>query len=55
MGWYLRSERQNLIDHIAAEKEVVFIERADHGTIDMFPEYWAAILRFINRQEPEAK
>jgi pimeloyl-ACP methyl ester carboxylesterase len=46
---------QNLIDHIATEKEVVFIERADHGTIDMFPEYWAAILRFINRQELEGK
>ncbi len=44
---------QNLIDHITGEKEVVFIERADHGTIDMFPEYWEAILRFINRQELE--
>jgi uncharacterized protein len=38
----------NLIDHIAGEKEIVFIDRADHGTIDMFPEYWEAILRFIN-------
>jgi hypothetical protein len=40
----------NLIDHIVGEKEVVFIERADHGTIDMFPEYWEAVLLFINRQ-----
>lgn len=43
----------NLIDHIVGEKEVVFVDRADHGTIDMFPEYWDAFLRFINRQEGE--
>ncbi|MCP4339656.1 MAG: alpha/beta hydrolase, partial [Desulfobulbaceae bacterium] len=45
----------NLIDHIVGEKEIVFIDRADHGTIEMFPEYWAAILRFINQQETEVE
>jgi len=45
----------NLIDHIAGEKEIVFIERADHGTIDMFPEYWTAILSFINSREIEVE
>lgn len=40
---------ENLIAHIEGEKEIVFIARADHGTIDMFPDYWSAILRFINR------
>ncbi len=39
---------KNLINHIVGEKEIVFIERADHNTIDMFPEYWAALLGFIN-------
>ena len=43
----------NLIDHIAGKKEIVFIDRADHGTVDMFPQYWAALLRFINSQETE--
>jgi uncharacterized protein len=48
----VRPERTaNLIDHIAGEKEIVFIERAAHGTIDMFADYWEALLRFINRQE----
>ena len=45
----------NLIDHIVGEKEIVFIDRADHGTIEMFPEYWASILRFINQQETEVE
>ena len=45
----------NLIDHIKGKKEIVFIDRADHGTIDMFPEYWEAILRFINQQETQVK
>jgi uncharacterized protein len=40
---------KKLLEHISAEKEVVYIERADHGTIGMFPEYWPAILEFINR------
>lgn len=40
---------RNLIEHIPGEKEVVFIEAADHGTIDMYPVYWQAILRFLNR------
>lgn len=46
---------ENFTSHIAGEKEVVFIDQADHGTIDMYPEYWKAILRFINREEDEVK
>lgn len=45
----------NLINHIVGEKEIVFIDRADHGTIEMFPEYWAAILRFITQQVTEVE
>lgn len=41
---------ENLIRHIRGEKEIVFIAGADHGTIDMFPDYWPAILRFINKE-----
>lgn len=40
---------KNLIDHIGGNKTVVFLERADHGTIDMFAEYWQALLDFIYR------
>lgn len=40
---------ENLIDHMVGEKEIVFIKRAHHATIDMFQEYWAALLDFINR------
>lgn len=39
----------NLLRHIKGEKEIQFIERADHSSIDMFPEYWESILRFINQ------
>jgi uncharacterized protein len=42
---------ENLIRHIKGEKEIVFIAKADHGTIDMYPEYWPALLRFINREK----
>lgn len=41
----------NLIDHVQGEKKVVYLEQADHGTIDMYPLYWTSILRFINRRE----
>jgi hypothetical protein len=44
---------EKLINHIAQEKEIVLIDQANHATIDMYPEYWAAFLRFINRQENE--
>ncbi|MGB3223229.1 MAG: alpha/beta fold hydrolase [Desulforhopalus sp.] len=44
---------ENLINHIGQEKEIVLIDQADHATIDMYPAYWSAILRFINRQENE--
>ena len=46
---------ENLIRHIVREKEIEFIERADHGTIDMFPDYLEAFLRFINREEVDAE
>ena len=44
---------RNLIDHIPGQKDIIYIEQADHGTIDMYPEYWTALLHFINRQEIE--
>lgn len=40
---------ENLIRHIQGEREVVFIAKADHGTIEMYPEYWQALLSFLNR------
>ncbi len=40
---------ENLIRHIQGEKEVVFIGEADHGTIDMYSDYWQALLRFLHR------
>ena len=46
---------KNLIDHIVGKKEIVFIDQADHGTIDMFSEYWQAILRFINQRKAEVE
>lgn len=46
---------RHLVEHIVGKKEVVFIERADHGTIDMFAAYWTALLRFINSQEIDLK
>ena len=47
----IRPERtKNLIESIGGTKKVVFLERADHGTIDMFPEYWQALLEFIYRE-----
>lgn len=45
---------KNFIDHIVGEKEVVFIKRANHATIDLFSEYWTALLGFINHQKAEA-
>ena len=45
---------QRLLEHISGEKKVVYIERADHGTIGMFPEYWPAILAFLNRESEES-
>ena len=44
-----RERTENLIRHIPGEKEVVFIAEADHGTIEMYPDYWQALLRFLNR------
>lgn len=41
---------ENLLKHIDGKKEIVFIKRADHGTIDMFAEYWTALLAFINQE-----
>lgn len=46
---------ENLIAHIEGAKEIVFIQEADHGTIEMFPEYWAAVLQFIHRQTAGAE
>jgi pimeloyl-ACP methyl ester carboxylesterase len=43
-----------LLEYIQSEKKVVYIERADHGTIGMFPEYWPAIIEFLDRKTVEA-
>ncbi len=40
---------ENLIRYISGEKEIVYLEHADHGNIEMFPEYWAALLRFLDQ------
>jgi len=47
-----RTER--LLEYIQSKKKVVYIERADHGTIGMFPEYWPAIIEFLDRSSVEA-
>jgi len=47
-----RTER--LLEYIQSNKEVVYIERAGHGTIGMFPEYWTAIIEFLNSKTVEA-
>lgn len=39
---------RKLLEHLVGKNEVVYLDRADHGNIDMFPEYWQAILEFIN-------
>lgn len=46
----LPQRTENLLRHIQGGKEVVFIARADHGTIDMYPDYWQALLRFLHRR-----
>ncbi|MCP3888995.1 MAG: alpha/beta hydrolase [Desulfobulbaceae bacterium] len=48
----VRPERtRRLLDYIRSDQEAVLIEKGDHGTIDMYPEYWRHILAFINRGE----
>lgn len=44
---------RRLLEYIKSEKKVVYIERADHGTIGMFPEYWPAIIDFLDRGNTE--
>ncbi|BHH85032.1 alpha/beta hydrolase [Desulforhopalus sp. 52FAK] len=46
-----RTER--LLEYIKGRTKVVYIERADHGTIGMFPEYWPAIIEFIDSRSVE--
>lgn len=41
---------ENLIRHINGKKEVVLIAEADHGTIEMYHDYWSSILRFLHRE-----
>lgn len=38
---------RRLLENVVGEKEELFLDRADHGTIDMYPEYWSRILQFI--------
>jgi uncharacterized protein len=42
---------ENLIRHVPGGQRVLFLEHADHGNVDLFPEYWPAVLDFINRDE----
>lgn len=44
---------KRLLEHISGEKKVVFIEGADHGTIGMYPEYWPAIIEFLDSRTGE--
>ncbi|MFT5697918.1 MAG: pimeloyl-ACP methyl ester carboxylesterase [Desulforhopalus sp.] len=46
---------EKLLKYINSLTKVVHIERADHGTIGMFPEYWPAVIEFLDRSsiEPE--
>jgi len=47
----VRPERtRNLITYLTGKGKVVLLERAEHGTIEMFGEYWEEILAFINLQ-----
>lgn len=41
---------KRLLEHIPGKKEVVYIERANHSTIAMFPEYWPALLAFLHKE-----
>ena len=46
----IRPERtENLIRHIQGQREVVLIAEAEHGTIEMYPDYWRALLSFLYR------
>ncbi|MBU1565527.1 MAG: lysophospholipase [Proteobacteria bacterium] len=46
---------ENLIRHIQGAKEIVLIAEADHGTIEMFPEYWPAVLSFLHREKQKVE
>ncbi len=36
-----------LLDAIKGKKKEMYIKGADHGTIDMHPQYWQAVLEFL--------
>lgn len=40
---------RSLIQAISGPKEVLCLPDADHGTVDMYPEYWERLLGFINQ------
>ncbi len=40
-------ETRLLLDAITSEKTEIYIKDADHGTIDMHPQYWPAVLAFL--------
>ncbi len=44
-------ETRLLLDAITSEKTEVYINSADHGTIDMHPQYWPAVLEFLLGRE----
>lgn len=39
---------RNLLRYIKGENKVVYLEKAEHGNIDMYPEYWQELVDFIN-------
>ncbi len=40
-------QTKKLLNCIKSDKKEIYIKGADHGTIDMHPEYWPAILEFL--------
>lgn len=45
---------RNLINHLAGDKEIVYIQRAGHATISMSRLYWASILEFLGGEKVTA-
>lgn len=45
---------EKLLEFISSKTKVVYIDQADHGTIGMYPEYWPAIIDFLDRNRSES-
>ena len=44
---------RRLLEYFNVQPQVVYVERATHGDIELFPEYWPALLSFILVPEVE--